>query len=171
MRVLILFITLITFALGGCVSSASLDPISTENGEIIQDQKIVSQIQSSSTSTKIGEIEYSIESYAWRDFMPIVNPPVRLILKNTLIRSDGDPIESSIEVMQHYVVKGSDIWRPVDVETRQDQNRPGQIEILSRDGPTWETGSKVLVGLKIKNLQTDTIHWLSATEVEIIRTE
>lgn len=171
MKVSILLLAVIIFTIAGCVSSASLDPESPKNGDIIQDQEIASQIRSSSSSTMIGEVEYSIESYTWRDFMPIVDPPVRLILKNTLVRTDGDPIKSSIEVMQQYVVKGNEIWRPSDMEFRQDQSNPQKLVILSRGGPTWETGSKITVGLKIVDQQTGAFHWLSATEVEIVRTE
>lgn len=171
MRVSILIIFVIIFVIAGCVSSGSLDPLPPENGEIIQDQNIESQIHSSSSSTTIGDVEYSIESYTWRDFMPIVDPPIRLVLKNTLVRTDGAPIDSTIEVIQQYVVKGSEIWRPGDLEVRPQQSDPGRLDILSREGPTWETGSKVSVGLKIRDQRTGTLHWLSSSEVEIVRTE
>jgi hypothetical protein len=162
---------MIIFAVAGCVSSASFEPLPPKNGEIIQDQEIASQIRSSSSSTMIGEVEYRIESYTWRDFMPIVDPPIRLILKNTLIRTDEGPIDSSIEVIQQYVVKGSEIWRPGDLEVRHHQSDPGRLDILSREGPTWETGSKVSVGLKIRDQQTGTLHWLSNEGIEIVRTD
>lgn len=158
------------FSVVGCTTNTSFENESPQNGELIRDQNLVSQISSSSASTTVNGVEYTVESYAWRDFMPIVDPPVRLNLKNTLIRMDGDAIQSNIEILQHYIVKENEIWRPNELESRQNQSSPNQLDIISRDGPTWEVGSKVDVGLKIKNQESGNVHWFSVSDVKITET-
>jgi len=96
MRVSIIIISLLMFSFGGCTTNTSFEDESPQNGDLIQDQNLVSQISSAPSSLKVNGIEYTVESYAWRDFMPSVDPPVRLNLKNTLIRTDEDSIQSSI---------------------------------------------------------------------------
>jgi len=170
MRVSIIIISLLMFSFGGCTTNTSFEDESPQNGDLIQDQNLVSQISSAPSSLKVNGIEYTVESYAWRDFMPSVDPPVRLNLKNTLIRTDEDSIQSSIEILQHYIVKDGEIWRPNEVEVRLNQSSPNQLDIISREGPIWEIGSKVDVGLKIKNKETGNIYWFSIPEVQIAET-
>lgn len=155
---------------GGCTSNTSLDPESAKNGIVIQDQDLISQISSSPASVQINGIEYVLKSSAWRDFMPIVNPPVRLNLNNTLIRTDENSIQSTIEILQQYILKENKIWRPDKSEVRLNESSPNQLNIVSREGPTWEVGSKVDVGLKIKDQETGNIYWLAVPDVEITET-
>ncbi|MDZ7807047.1 MAG: hypothetical protein U5K71_08015 [Gracilimonas sp.] len=171
MKASILLVFVIIFSMAACVSSSNFETESPNNGEIILDKEIVSQINSSSSSVSVNGAEYMIGSFAWKDFMPIVDPPVRLTIKNTLIRTDGNNIQSNIEIIQHYIVRENEIWRPNEMEVRQDQSSSNQLDIISREGPTWEIGSKVNIGLKIKDHRTGNIHWLSITEVEVVRTD
>jgi hypothetical protein len=171
MRASILLITVVAFLTIGCVNNTSTKIEPPQNGEIILDQDLVSQINSSPSTQTINGVEYTVEPYAWRDFMPIVNPPVRLNANNTLIREDGNTIQSDFEIVQHYIVRDKEIWVPDDIEVRQNQSSPNQLHIVSREGPTWEIGSKVSVGLKIKNQETGNIFWLSVPKVEITQTQ
>ena len=171
MRVSILLAVIIAFLAVGCVNNTSTKIEPPQNGEIIRDQDLLSQINSSPSVITINNVEYSVDPYAWRDFMPIVNPPIRLKSNNTLIREDGNNIQSDIEIIQHYIVRDKEIWVPEDVEIRQNQSSPNQLHIISREGPTWEIGSKVNVGLKIKNQETGDVFWLLVPNVTIVKTE
>lgn len=170
MRVSIIIISVLMFSVAGCTTNTSFEDESPQNGDLIQDQQLESQIRSAPSSLMVSGIEYTVESYAWRDFMPIVEPPVRLNLNNTLIRTDGDSIQSTLEIIQHYIVHEGEIWRPTEVEVRLNQSSPNQLNIISREGPIWEVGSKVEVGLKIKNQDTGNIYWFSVPEVQIAET-
>lgn len=171
MRASILLAILITLLSVGCVNNTSTEIELPQNGEIILDQDLLSQINSSPTVITINSAEYSVDPYAWRDFMPVVNPPVRLNSNNTLIRKDGNSIRSDIEIIQHYIVRNNEIWVPKDLEVRQNQSSPNKLHIISREGPTWEVGSKVKIGLKIKNQETGDVFWLSVPDVTIDKTE
>lgn len=171
MRFSILYLFVMIFLVGGCINDSSPELKTPENGKIIIDQNLKSQINSSPPSVVINDTEYRIESYAWRDFMPSINPPVRLIVNTTLIRTDGEPVQNNIEVLRQYVVKDHEIWRPDDLETRQNQSSPNQLNIISREGPTWEIGSTVTVGVEIENADTGNVYWFSLPEVEIVKTQ
>ena len=170
MRVSIIIISVLMFSVVGCTTNTSFEDESPQNGDLIQDQRLVSQIRSAQSSLMVNVIEFTVESYAWRDFMPIVDPPVRLNLNNTLIRTDGESIQSNIEIVKHYIVHEGKIWRPTEVEVRLNQSSPNRLNIISREGPIWEVGSKVNVGLKIKNQETGNIYWFSVPEVTIAET-
>ena len=170
MRVSIIIISVLLFSVVGCTTNTSFEDESPQNGDLIQDQNLVSQIRSAPSSLMVNGIEYTVESYAWRDFMPSVDPPVRLNLNNTLIRTDGDSIQSDIEIVQHYIVHEGKIWRPTEIEVRLNQSSPNQLNIISRQGPIWEVGSKVDIGLKIKNHESDNVHWFSVSDVQITET-
>jgi hypothetical protein len=171
MRTSLLLVTVIAFLAVGCVNNTSSKIEPPQNGKIIQDQELASQINSSPGTITINDVEYTVKSYAWRDFMPIVNPPVRLNSNSNIIRTDDTAIQDNIEIVQQYVVKGNEIWIPQELEVRQNQSSTNQLDIVSRQGPTWEIDSKVTVGLKIQNQQTGDVYWLSVPNVPIVKTQ
>ncbi|MDZ7693697.1 MAG: hypothetical protein U5K69_21690 [Balneolaceae bacterium] len=171
MRASILLASVVVFLAVGCVNNTSSKIEPPQNGEIIRDQDLVSQINSSPSTLTINGVEYTVEPYAWRDFMPIVNLPVRLNANNTLIREDGNTIQDDFEIVQHYIVRDKEIWIPHDIEVRQNQSSPNRLHVVSREGPEWEIDSKVNVGLKIKNQKTGDIFWLTVPKVEIVQTQ
>lgn len=171
MRFSLLLITVITFLTVGCVNDTSSEIEQPQNGEIIRDQAIILLINSSPDATTIDDVEYTMESFVWRDFSPGSNPPASgLRANNTLIREDGNTIENDFEIVQHYIVKNTDIWVPDNKEVRLYQSSPNRLYVISREGPEWEIDSKVNVGLKIKNLETGEVFWLSVSGVPIVET-
>jgi hypothetical protein len=170
MRFSILVITAITFLTVGCVNDTSSEIEPPQNGEIIRDQALVSLIKSSPNAKTIAGVEYTVESFVWRNFAPSFNPPAGLLANNTLIREDGNTIESDFEIVQHYIVRDRDIWIPDDTETKLNQSSPNRLHVVSREGPEWEIDSKVNVGLKIKNQGTGDVFWLSVSSVRIVKT-
>ncbi len=171
MRSLIAVVLIIPLFAASCVFNANTDIEPPKNGVFIQDQELVSQINSSLGTVTIDGIAYSLESYLWRDFMPIIDPPVRLNANNTLIREDGNAIPSDIEIVQHYIVNDSEIWVPDDMETRQSESNPNELDTISRKGPTWEIGTKVDVALEIEHQETGEIFFFSVSDVSIDKTE
>ena len=171
MRFSLLLVTVITFLLVGCVNNTSSEIEPPQNGEIIQDQALVSQINSSPNTITINDVEFMVESFVWRDFAPIFNPPAGLITNNTLIREDGNTIQSDIEIVQHYIIRDREIWVPDDIEVRLNQSSPHRLNIVSRKGPEWEIDAKVNVGLKVKNQETGDVFWLTVSNVPIVKTE
>lgn len=170
MRFLILVITVITFLIVGCVNDTSSEIEPPQNGEIIRDQALLSLINSSPNAKNIGGVEYTVEAFVWRDFAPSINPPAGLLANNTLIREDGNTIDSDFEIIQHFIVKDRDIWVPDDTEVRLNQNSTNRLHVVSREGPEWEIDSKVNVGLTIKNRETGDVFWLTVSSVPIVKT-
>ncbi len=171
MRVSILLISALALLAVACTDNTGSDTEPPLNGEITRNQELASQINSSPGTVTVSDVEYTMESYAWRDFMPSVNPPVRLNTISTLIRTDETAIQDNIEVVQHYIVKAGEIWIPQELEVRQNQSSPNQLDIISRKGPTWEVGSKVTIGLKIRNKATSEVYMISTPDVLIAETQ
>lgn len=171
MRVSLFLVSVIAFLAAGCVRNTNSEVELPQNGEIIQDLDLVSQIVSSPDTITIDDVEYTVESYAWRDFMPSVTPPVRLNSNSTLIRTDETAIQSNVEIIQQYIVRENAVWIPDESEVSQNQSSPNQLHIVSREGPTWEIGSKVRVGLKIKDQEADEVFLISAPNVPIVKTQ
>lgn len=171
MRVSIILISALALLIVACADTTRSDTESPLNGEITRDPELVSQINTSPNTVTVNDVEYSMESYAWRDFMPIVNPPVRLNTISTVIRTDETAIQDNIEIVQHYIVKGDEIWIPQELEARQNQSSPDQLDIVSRKGPTWQVGSEVTIGLKFRTQATSEVYVLSTPNVLIAETQ
>lgn len=171
MRFSILLITVITFITVGCVNNTTSEIEPPQNGEIILDQTLVSKINSSPAAITVNNVEYTVESFIWRDFAPSINPPTGLLVNNTLIREDGKTIQNDFEILQHYIVRKREIWIPDDIEVSLNLSSPNRLNILSREDPGWEIDSKVNVGLKIKNQETGVVSLLSVSNVPIVKTE
>lgn len=90
MRFSIFLITAIIIFTVGCANNTSAEIEPPLNGEVVRDQALVSQINSSPGTVTIDDVEYTMESYAWRDFAPSFNPPAGLLANNTLVRVDED---------------------------------------------------------------------------------
>ena len=165
------FITLIFLFAIGCDHSGSSDSYYFPNGKLIQDQDLVSQIISSPKSITINNIKYSLESFAWRDYMPGRNPNDWINASNTLVREDGKTIKDNFSIVQQYVIKDQEIWIPFNIDVRLNLSNTSRLIIVSREGPTWDVDTKVDFGLKFKSPDTGAVFWLSTSSIPIARTD
>lgn len=170
-------IRLITVSLGilliliaGCDNTFLSGQDSELNGKIIQDEQLKSEILNAPTEITMDGVTYTAEVFAWRDFMPVVNPPVRLIALNKLVRVDQEPIPDHIDLVQQYLVHGDAIWVPDYSPEDRPNTIPYQKEKISRNGPEWETGTEVTVGIKVINAETGQSLILSVPGVTIEKT-
>ncbi|MFA5668231.1 MAG: hypothetical protein WC967_03240 [Balneolaceae bacterium] len=171
MKASTLLATITTLFFVGCVNDASPKIESPLNGKLIQDQKLVSQINASPNTITINEVEYTLESSVWIDLMPSIDPfSDGLYAFSALVRVDGNTKQSDIEIVQYYIVNGKEIWVPDDTEVRQNQSSPNRLEIISREGPAWDRDSKLNIGLKIKIQKTGKLFWLLSPNVPIEET-
>jgi len=128
------------------------------------DSKVVSVVT-------IDSHDYFLDSYLWRDFMPISPPNGKpLISINWLIRADSSSIPDNIELKLQYVIYGDSVWI-ADYENETHQTPEYKQEKVSRNGPKWGPNVYVDVIAKITETKTNRDYYLKRDKVFIIRTD
>lgn len=116
--------------------------------------------------------EYILETYLWRDFMPICPPdgqPLIALIRVTAI--DSLPFPSSINADRLWIVNDELVWETEfsDEELLQNPNREHQLEKIARDGPKWGPNIQVEVIVRVIYEENNTYllrasdQWIGAT--------
>ncbi|MEM7556107.1 MAG: hypothetical protein AAF378_18805 [Cyanobacteria bacterium P01_A01_bin.84] len=98
---------------------------------------------------------YTIESYIWRDFMPISPSGGKGMMANIkLIAQDENPIPSNLLPDKLWVIKKNqdEVWETMFSD--EPRFSPGVVEIVARGGPKWEPGIKVDVVVRLSSRGT-----------------
>jgi len=113
-----------------------------------------------------------IETYLWRDFMPITPPegkPLKAVIK--VIAEGIKEIPGSIKVKYIWVIKNEDeIWETESLK-EQPPEYPNEKKVFVDNGPVWEPGLKVDVVIKITDARTGDAFLLKASKQVIQRTD
>jgi len=163
------FIFIIIMALSTC------DKDNDNNGnksKAVQDAQLVLELFDKSSETlKIGQEEYILEAYLWRDFQPISPPDGKPLSSiNRLINVDSTDISLKVDLVEQYVIKNDYVWiTPYD---HTSPHTPGfRIEKISRNGPKWGPDIHVDVIAKVRDLDTDRNYFIRKENVNILRTD
>ncbi|MGM0589028.1 MAG: hypothetical protein ACQETE_11465 [Bacteroidota bacterium] len=162
---LLTFVLLITFSLTGCMVD-STTTTSIENGAITHDQKMLATIRSADTTPTIQGITYTGKAHLTRNFMPSVNPPVRLVAAIEVQTVSQQPIPESLKASQFYIVKGQQVWIPDEIEQKT-TSTPSVNFLFARNGPEWQNNTEATVGVKLEDTQRDKIYYLQIPNVSI----
>lgn len=158
MRTAILFVLLVLFINPGCQETDFLTPgISAE--DLIQTPETLS----------IDGREFILESYLWRDFMPISPPDGKpLIAIIWIVASDSLAVPAQLEAGRIYVVFGEDVWES-ELAATGSSGEEYKLERIARNGPKW--GPDVFVDVIVRVLVDGDIHYLRASDQMIFRTD
>ncbi len=106
-------------------------------------------IVSAPDQVEVASRQYILETYLWRDFMPISPPDGKpLIAKATILATDLQPFPSDLDADRLYVINGEEAW-VVDLPARQGPLLPDyQLKKIARDGPKW--GPDVTVDVVVR---------------------
>ncbi len=110
---------------------------------------------------------YTLDAYAWRDFMPGGVQDHSLNCTNTLIRIDSLEIPSTLDMVKQFVISGDSLWA-VDYIDRKDTLYHHMIRRGSTGGPEWKLNSFVDVVSKIKF--ANIYYYLIKRNVKIVMT-
>jgi hypothetical protein len=96
-----------------------------------------------------------LETYLWRDFMPLAPPDGRPLKAVVRIQSaDQQPLPDGLIVERLWVIHDDQVWdtRTVEERPRHDPIKPYQREFIAGDGPKWPPASvvEVIVQLRIE---------------------
>jgi len=111
-----------------------------------------------------------LETYIWRDFMPISPPDGRAMIAAVSVKTlSADKFPAGIYSDSLWLFKNGDTW----ATTFSNEDRPGDPYVLSkvaRDGPLWKPGIAVDAVVRLKDSHGNT--WLlKAVNQTIHRTE
>ena len=111
-----------------------------------------------------------LETYIWRDFMPITPPGGRPMIAAISIKTvSASDFPAGVDADSMWVFNNGEVWATVFT----DEDRPSDPHVLSkvaRDGPLWEPGKSVDVVVRVKN--SDGERWLlKAASQTIHRTD
>lgn len=99
-------------------------------------------LRSSAESIDVGDQNLILETYLWRDFMPIAAKDGSALLCVNYLKEEGEkPLLPTLELKRQYVLKGSDVWVANYSEIRKENDF--FIEGVVRGGPKW--GPDILV--------------------------
>lgn len=140
-----------------------------EPGTTVWDNYTEIGIYTALEEIEIGDINYSLETYMWRDFMPI-SPP------------DGKPLIAIIKIhVSDILVFPSElslerIWLINDINiisalhTTEYKISGNIFEMVFRNGPKWGPGIAIDVVVKLRDINQN-IYYLKAVNQPIYRTD
>jgi hypothetical protein len=120
---------------------------------------------------EIASREYTLETYLWRDFMPISPPDGKpLIAKVKVTAVDLEPFPEGLDADKLYVIYGEEVWV---TDFSDELPPPGvpdhQLDRIARDGPKW--GPWVTVDVVVRLVGGGDTHLLSASDQMISRSD
>jgi hypothetical protein len=122
------------------ISILSCKKDSLLNGSIIiSNPTLAAELKNNNEKIIIGDRNYLLEAYIYRNFMPDAESGLICIIK--LKDINGSPIPSDITIDKLYVINDIDIWKTNYDEIRT--NSKFYIEGIVRNGPKWETKTNV----------------------------
>ena len=133
----------------------------------------VKKLLSSPDTVVVHGQKLVLNTYLWRDFMPISPPngkPLQATIK--IVPVEDEYIKSTIDADQVWMIHGSEIWneRLEDVRKPQPENRIRVLEKVCRNGPKWDPGSEVTVVVRLQD-RDGKFYFLRASKQKIERTD
>jgi len=121
----------------------------------------------------IGSRAYTLETYLYRDFMPISPPdgrPLTSIIR--VIAEDRKPFPANLDADRVWVIQGGDIWEAElpAATSPGDPARQHQLEKVAQNGPKWGPGIYVDVVVRVVESGGND-HLLRASNQYIARTD
>jgi hypothetical protein len=107
---------------------------------------------SSPEQIEVDGRKYILETYLWRDFMPISPPdgkPLIALIRVTAL--DLMPFPATLDADRLWVINGQQVWETEfsNEELPENPNRRHQLEKIARSGPKWGPGLYVDVVVRI----------------------
>ena len=120
-------------------------------------------------SLSIGGRSFFLETYLWRDFMPVSPPDGKpLIAVVRIVAADSLALSPGLECHRIYVILNDEMWE-ADATLSETQPEDFKLECVARDGPKW--GPNVAVEVVVRLYQEDTYYYLRAPQQWIFRTD
>ncbi len=118
----------------------------------------------------IGDQEFALETYLWRDFMPVSPPdgkPLTALVE--VVEKNGSPISPDLELKYLWVINGREVWSTTF--TDETLSSPEyELHRIARNGPLWGPDIEVDVIVALTRGR-EPISLLRASDQSIFRTD
>ncbi|HEX6371331.1 MAG TPA: hypothetical protein VF006_20600 [Longimicrobium sp.] len=129
-----------------------------------------SHLREAPTQVQVEEHSLIMETYVGRDFMPISPPDGKPMVAVLRIRTvDGQPFPSGVTAERVSVVQGDQVWTAPTIK-EHDSQEPHTLEVIAREGPKWQPGTKVDVVVYLRD-SAGREHLLRAPDQTIQRSD
>ncbi|HIK27832.1 MAG: hypothetical protein N3E45_11805 [Oscillatoriaceae bacterium SKW80] len=160
-------------AVRGQIAAAKLERLqnqSSQPGEITVLPEM-NTLLSAPETVEIKGRQYVLETYLWRDFMPISPPGGKpLIASIRVIAKDEKAFPTTLKVDHLWVVKDTQqVWE-TDLNGEAKQITANKLETLARNGPKWMPGTTVDVVIRLID-EDNRSYLLRASQQQIVRTD
>jgi len=112
----------------------------------------IDELLSAPEQIEIGGRKYVLETYLWRDFMPISPPDGEpLIALVWITATDSLEFPASVDGDRLWIVNGQEVWETKfsDEELPEESHRKHQLAKIARNGPKWGPGIQVDVVVRV----------------------
>lgn len=109
------------------------------------------QLAAAPTSVVVASATLELETYLWRDFMPVSPPDGKPLIGVFRISTrDGRPIPDGLTVEAAHVIHEGEVWS-THVKEEQPSEREDVLEVVARQGPKSGPEVSVDVVLRIRH--------------------
>ena len=114
-------------------------------------------------TVSLGGQEYALETYMWRDFMPISPANGRsLIAIIWVTETDSLSISQEINATTLFVINDDEVWETPFSEEDRPPTPEYKLEKVARDGPKW--GPNILVTVVVEIEMDGSTYLLKASD-------
>jgi hypothetical protein len=137
------------------------------------EDKTIKELLGAADTISIGATKVVLETYLWRDFMPISPPdgkPMRAVV--TLVPLNAETIPAEVDMVKMWVISNQTVWSSgLEIVGEPDLSVPQpKIEKKASGGPKWGPGITVTVLVQIRDPNGD-YHLIKADDQMIHRTD
>jgi len=129
------------------------------------------QLATAPDTLAVAGCDLTLETYLWRDFMPISPPDGKpLIALIRIVEANQIEIPAGIDAVYLWVVNGTDVWPTTFSDESHPETPPHELERVARNGPKWGPQIQVDVIVGVTTGSKD-LHLLRAADQWIHRTD
>ena len=129
----------------------------------------LAELEGAPARVQIAGSELKLETYLWRDFMPIAPPngtPLIAVLR--IVTTNATRIPEGLKAEHVSITYQGEVWTAA-VKQEHPTTEPGVFEVVARNRPKWGPGVKVDVVVRLRDARGQT-YWLRAPNQPIHRT-
>jgi len=96
------------------------------------------KLNAAPTTVKVDGTTLSLETYLWRDFMPISPPDGKPLVAILRVKTDdGSTIPDGLKMPAAWVVRDKKVWDTLLDDEQPEPHPEDVLELVARDGPKW----------------------------------
>lgn len=142
------------------------------NDSAVVADRVPQEVQSAVESVTVNELDFILETYLWRDFMPVSPPdgkPLTAIARVMVTNAADFPV--TVDADRIWIINGSEVWEAEFSTEERASIVAHTLEKIARNGPKWDAGTTVDVVVRLTDSETGNQYLLKAVDQQIGSTQ